>query len=72
MPEAIRQGLSDQGAKRRQAKQLRADAARELARLVPQARAQGISIVEIAARADLSRPAVYTLLDAASAAQSRE
>jgi hypothetical protein len=58
----IHEQLSEQGAKRRRSKRLRAEAAAELEKLVPRAHDAGVSITEIGKLADLSRPAVYALL----------
>lgn len=58
----IQDQLTEQGAKRRRSKRLRAEAAAELEKLVPAAHAAGIPISEIGKLADLSRPAVYALL----------
>jgi CheY-specific phosphatase CheX len=62
-PDTLRIQLRQEGEKRREFKRLRAEAAVELAELVPAARAAGLTIAEIGRLADLTPPAVYTLLN---------
>lgn len=61
--DTLREALSAVGVKRRESKRLRAEAARDLAVLAPRARAAGLKFEEISELADLSRPAIYAILE---------
>lgn len=60
--EQIRQQLDAIGARRREHKRLRAEAAHDARRWIPAAVAAGVPVAEISRRADLTRAAIYTLL----------